>query len=810
MSEPCQTQSSILHRNHSGLTNGRSHPHVLSLLLLSTIGGLLAATYLSPLPLPLLWPTLLALAWGVLRNTRLATIILAAFCALLAITQYQRQISPTLPKHHVARLPQGQPLTVEGRVKAIHGGNPLRIDLDTEQLVNGPTQQALTGRLRMTVGEGQLQLQEGQRIRFRSRLRTPEPFGTPGEFNYARYLAARSIFATTYLDRTEAIVPFASKGGADILARLAALRHFIGRHIDRAVSPDQRALVRALVIGDRQLTKPQRQQLAETGLSHLFAISGLHLGLMALLLYSGGRWLYRRSERLLLLAPPGRLLPVMLLPLLWLYLQLTGNNLSTRRAFLMAVFGALLLLLGRRTKPIQALVTVALIMLCYSPLSFFEPGWQLSMAGVGGILLLLPAWQRRINALPRCWRWPSSLAATTLAATIATTPLVLYHFHLLAPAGLLNNFLAVPLIGLVAVPSGLIGALLTPLWPSGGAALYRLCGHICQLTLQGANHLSQAPLLSAKVYYLSPRILMGIAILSLLLLLPRWTGRWHILRGSLLVAALLLLFLPPSTPKQLTVTALSVGQGEALLLSRPQTGHYLIDGGGIYGSTFDVGARLVAPALARLGVSSLEAVILTHDHPDHRKGLVEILNHFPVDAFWSAQTLAELHPEIREPLQRNGIPHRTFAAGWSKLDQGTAGELAIYVPSQKAPKVNDRSLVLYARRGQEGLLLTGDLEKQGVDDLLAHRPAGPVSLLKLPHHGSRHSEPWRLVKEFQPQKVFISSGRDNRYGLPHKMVTEKLTEDGLRLYNTGDDGSLRFHSDSSGWHLQHWQKGLFR
>ncbi len=779
-------------------------------MLLSTTAGLLAAAYLSPMPLPLLWPALLAIAWGILRNTRLAPIVLAAFCALLALSQYQRQISPSFPENHVARLPERQPLTIEGRVQAIQGSKPLRIDLDTDRLVNGATAQALTGRLRLTIGEGELNLQAGQRIRFRSRLRTPELFDTPGEFNYARYLAARSIFVTAYLDRTESIVVFATENRASIQTRLAALRRTIGKHIDETVAPGQKALVRALVIGDRQLSDTQRQQLAETGLSHLFAISGLHLGLLALFLYRGGRWLYRRSERMLFLAPPGRLLPVMLLPFLWLYLQLSGDALSTRRAFLMASVGALLLLLGRRTKPLHALTAVALIMLCTSPLCFFEPAWQLSMAGIGGILLLLPTWQRHVNTLPRWLRWPSGLAATTLAATIATTPLVLYHFHLLAPAGLLNNLLAVPLIAFGAVPLGLSGALLAPLWPAGGAALYRLCGQICELTLQIASHLSQVPFLSARVYYFSPRILTGITILSFWLLLPRWSGRWRYYRWPLLGTVTLLLFLPPSAPRQLTVTALSVGQGEALLLSRPQTGYYLIDGGGIYGSSFDVGARLVAPALARLGVSSLEAVILTHDHPDHRKGLVEILKHFPVKAFWSAQSFAELHPEIQKPLQNRGIPHRTFTEGWSQLDQDAAGELAVYVPPQQAPRINDRSLVLYARQNQHGLLLTGDLERQGVADLLAHPPAGPVTLLKLPHHGSRHSEPRRLTEEFQPRKVFSSSGRNNRYGFPHKIVIENLSAQNLRVYDTGHDGSLRFYSDNSGWHLQLWKKGLFR
>ena len=781
----------------------------MPLLLLSTICGLLTATYSPPLPLPLLWPTLLTLAWLLLRKSPLSPIIMAACCALLAAGQYHQQLHPGLPAHHVARISRDLPASIEGRILAFHpGDNTLRIDLEADRLLNDAVIRPLTGRLRLTVGEDVPGLRVGQRIRFRSRLRSPVPFGTPGEFDYRRYLAARDIYVTAYLKRADALVPFTAEEENSLLTRLAAIRRTIGHHIDAAVPAEQAPLVRALVIGERKFSVTRRQLLAEAGLSHLFAISGLHLGLAALLLYTLGRWFYRRSETLMLLAPPGRLLPIMLLPLLWGYLQLTGNALSTQRAFFMAACGALLLFCGRRTRPLQALATVALAMLCSNPLIFFEPAWQLSMAGVGGILLALPGWQQHIARLPGLWRWPATLTGTTLAATFATTPLVLSHFHLLAPAGLLNNLLAVPLIGFGAVPLGLSGAIFSPLWPTAAAALFRLCGQVCHLTLQGASYLSDWPPLKARVFYLPPHTLIGVACLALALLIPLPLRRWH--RWPLLIIAGMLILWVPAAPQALTVTALSVGQGEALLLSKPQTGHYLIDGGGLYGSTFDVGSRLVAPALARLGVRSLEAVILTHAHPDHYLGLAEILEQVPVKAFWSALPLDDLPPVLRMPLQRHAIPVRTFPAGWSELEREPDRGLAVYVPSQQAVEINDRSLVLYLRHGRDGVLFTGDLERAGVQDLLAHPPAGAVTLLKLPHHGSRHSEPWRLVHRFQPQQVFASSGRRNSYGLPHQKVTDALAARGLTCYDTGRHSTLRFSSTGSGWQLQQWQRGLFR
>jgi competence protein ComEC len=589
------------------------------------------------------------------------------------------------------------------------------------------------------------------------------------------------------------------------------VRASLGRFIDRRLDPGRAPLVRALVIGDAGGFDPAlRDLLSRSGLSHLFSISGLHFSLLAGLLYAAALCLWRRSETLLLHAPPRRFLPLALLPVLAGYLLLTGAALPTRRAFLLAAAGAGLLLWRRRCRPLALLASVALLMLLAEPLALFDPSFQLSFAGVLGILLLLPRWQQRLTAAPRPLRWTALLALTTVAATVATAPLCLHHFHLLAPAGLLTNLLAVPVVSLVAVPLGLAGALLVPLWPAAAALLLQGCGATTAAVLAAVGRVVAWPPLAGYRFYLPASATVAAALLAAALLLPGGEGRRRWLRPGLAAAGLLLLLLPSVPPPGLSVTAVSVGQGEALLLTRPDGRHYLIDGGGLPGERFDVGQRLLAPALGRLGVRALEAVVLTHDHPDHREGLQHVLEHFPVGAFWSALPPEHLEPALAEILRRRGIPALRFAPGWSPLAAGPDETFALHAPPTAEGSPNDQSLVLYCRFGRDGVLLTGDLERAGVETLLASALPGPVNLLKLPHHGSRHSEPQRLLEQLRPQLALVSAGAGNPMRLPHPAVVADLDRRKIRLLRTDRDGTIRCRSTGDGWRGEVWRRGLFR
>ncbi|MEA3362818.1 MAG: MBL fold metallo-hydrolase, partial [Thermodesulfobacteriota bacterium] len=260
-----------------------------------------------------------------------------------------------------------------------------------------------------------------------------------------------------------------------------------------------------------------------------------------------------------------------------------------------------------------------------------------------------------------------------------------------------------------------------------------------------------------------------------------------------------------------SLTMFSVGQGESMLLRNNNGQTILIDGGGFYSDRFDVGERLLAPAFGELGVTELNAVVLTHDDLDHRKGLIFILDHFPVGEFWIGNTFSELHDSLQEVLLKNDIPVKTVPADWSKISFWTAGSLNIFNGTTPDSSRNDSSLIMYLTcDSHDSLLLTGDLEKQGVLNLLAAGLPGPVSLLKLPHHGSRFSATDRLIDQLNPQSCLVSVGYQNRHHLPAKQVVEYLQRRNIPLYQTDISGTLQAKPSEKGWQIRHWQRGVFR
>lgn len=785
----------------------------LTALLLAYAAGLGCAPYLEFARTLAALPCLAALLWFTFRRRRGASMLLWLFFWALGVVFFHLAITPPQDPAHIRAFLSEQPLTVEGSALAVSSrafGRSL-IDLEVRRAGADGILAPVRGRVRLYLDEEAPGLHPGETIRFRSRLRAPRAFGTPGESDYPRQLARQGIFVIAYVESGREIVSLGADPGQGFFSPIEGWRRKLALGIDSQLPPEAAALVKALIIGEKGgVTPQQRDLLARGGVSHLFSISGLHLGLIALFLYGAALTLYRRSETLLLLAPPRRLLPLLLLPLLLAYLLVTGNALPTRRAFLMALAGGALAVGARRTRPLRLLASVAFLILLFEPLALFEPSFQLSFAGVLGILLLLPRWQPRLATLPGPLRWVALLFLTTLAATLATTPPVLLHFHLFAPAGLLANLFAVPAIGFLAVPLGLAGGLLLPAWSDGGALLLQGCGAVIEAVLMGVQWLVERPLLGGWKIYLSPLQVGGVALLCAIPCLAGGTTRAWLTRGSLLAAAVALLLWAPSAPATLTVTALSVGQGDAFLVTRSGGRNYLVDGGGLHSKTFDVGERLLAPALGSLGIRALDAVILTHDQADHRQGLPHVLEQFPVQAFWCSEDPERLYPALGEALRRRQVPAVRFPPGWSILEETDETTLALFVPAIETSNPNDRSLVLYVRQGADGVLLTGDLETPGVIGLLASPPPGAVNLLKLPHHGSRKSSTDLLLDRFRPQLAFVSVGAGNSFHFPHAEVLAELEQRDIPLYRTDRSGSIRFLSNGEGWRVQQWRKGLFR
>ncbi len=318
------------------------------------------------------------------------------------------------------------------------------------------------------------------------------------------------------------------------------------------------------------------------------------------------------------------------------------------------------------------------------------------------------------------------------------------------------------------------------------------------------------PPLAGGYWYPPPLIMAGTRFLVIALLTALGRPSRRFFAAGMAGTGLVLCLVPAAPPAGLTLTAISVGQGDAFLVTLEDGRHLLVDGGGSRDPAFDVGERLTAPALGALGVRRLAAVVLSHNHPDHSQGLRQVVAAFPVGEFWVGADSDPLPPDLAEVIAARGVPIRRFAPGWHMPWPDRKQVVGLFAPPAAAASVNDRSLVLYAGLGRDGVLLTGDLEAAGIAILLEAELPGPVTLLKLPHHGSWHSAPLRLLDRVEPRQVFVSAGRDNPFRLPDVRTVAAVAEHRLPLWRTDRDGTLRFFTRGHGWQPMHWEKGLFR
>ena len=632
----------------------------------------------------------------------------------------------------------------------------------------------------------------GSWVRVALRLSPVRGRVNPGGRDPARTLGRRGIGAVARevdpLLRAEIAAP-SSPGAFETLARLRR------RGAERlAREGPGGGLLAALGLGEAgALDADARRDLARVGLSHLVAVSGLHLWLVAGPVYLASAALLRRSAWLAARGDTRRGAVAAALAAGGVYAVFTGLAAPVQRALVFLLLLALAQLARRRLVAPVTFAAAALGVAGADPAAPFAAGVQLSFVATAALVWSAPGPARARGGLGAGVRAGLVTALRTSAsATAATAPLVALHFGTVSPLGWLANGIAVPLTSFVFLPLALAAGGFAVACPTTDAgALARGLAGAAQLAEASLGAVAQLAAAAPARSGVAPGAL-GLALsagLALASIRARSTG----LRLGLALLAATAPALGPAPalhPAPPRAVFLDVGQGDAVLVQGREAS-VLVDGGVASAGRFDAGERVVVPALGALGVTRLELVVASHADLDHAGGLPAVLRAVPVRRLWLPPGGRD-DPAFAELVERARARNVVIEERAAEDPAFRAGDLRIETlwPPRGAQERsrNDASLVLRVRAGSRVVLLPGDLEQAG-ERALGTAPLR-ADVLKLGHHGSRTSSSRAFLHAVSPALAIVSAPRHGRFGMPHQEVVERLAAAGIPWRWTGRDGAL--------------------
>ncbi|HET6528416.1 MAG TPA: DNA internalization-related competence protein ComEC/Rec2, partial [Balneolaceae bacterium] len=639
----------------------------------------------------------------------------------------------------------------------------------------------------------------GDRMKFRATVYPLKGQRNPNEFNYKSYLASKGIHAQAGINDILNIEENHS------IWRWTFFRQKVLDVIDHNFSEETAPLAKALLIGYKnELGRETKTAFSRAGLSHIMAVSGLHVGflLAPFWLLIPFFWALKYGRQIGL---------VLLIVLLFFYAGLTGFSASVMRASLAGGF----LMYGRLFHKIRdsknLMAVAALIILLLNPDSLFSVSFQLSFAAEYIILLIAPVIFHRLPNWIQ-FRWygaPVSAVIISFVVQLGLFPMLAWYFGEFSIVGPLANAIVLPFLGLV-VPYALI------LLPVG--MIFPQATHLLNLPVDwffsGLNwfvHFSSSwewSWMQANINGLMFFVIWT-AVIFFIAALPVPKIRWKFLAVLLLVLCLgqsykLIQKLQSPTLK---ITVLDVGQGDAALVKTPLGKHFLVDAGR-WQPGYNSGKYVIIPHLKSLGIKKLDAVFLSHPHADHIGGMIELIQTIPIDTIYSSGMNydSNLFKTYRRAARQNHIPIIDLQAG-DHVSIDPSIRIFVYGPAANASSnINNHSLIFELVYGSTEFLFMGDAEKSQERHLIANYPKlTDTDFLKVGHHGSRTSSNSLFLRQATPEIATVSLAKSNRFRHPNQEAIRRLRATGTNLHFTSLEGALIFESDGETITLKEWR-----
>ncbi|MFK5914584.1 MAG: DNA internalization-related competence protein ComEC/Rec2 [Woeseiaceae bacterium] len=678
---------------------------------------------------------------------------------------------------------QGKDLLIIGVVASIPNQTPRkrRFEFDIETLQVDGVPRTFSSKVRLSWykrGKRNKQissLKAGQRWQFWVRLKQPHGFMNLGGFDYEGWLYSKKIRATGYVR-----INYKKKQFAQLLDKtvtgykIQSVRQDLYDKLKKQNHKnDFSGIITALAIGERSGISPNQWQVFRaTGTSHLVAISGLHIGLLATFIFFITRriWPYLGPLALKLAAPRAAALSAIAIAAL--YAALSGFAVPSQRALIMLCVVMLSLFWRQKIQSSQVLSFALLLVLIIDPIAVISPGFWLSFSAVA-IISFSALGRLSINTIKSSWHSLTEVGRIQWRISLGLIPLLIFLFQQASVVSPLANIFAIPVVSILVVPLVLVASVIMSLLPEVAGVLFSLSEIVLNALWWFLNGLADRNF--SEWFAIKPSLFaLILASMGLLLLIsPKgWPVKFM---GVFMILPLFWPKLDHINEAEAEITLLDVGQGLAVVV-QTQNHTLLFDTGPRFSQSFDTGAAVIVPFLRQKGISELDMLVVSHKDNDHSGGLASIQQSIKIKKLISSYPLEGASACV------NGQTWK-----WDKV------VFRILNPKQglKVKKRNNRSCVLKVSVADESVLLSADIEKKTEKHLVLEQPGMLKSTyLIAPHHGSKTSSSAVFLEAVQPAMIMIPVGYRNRYKMPHKSVIKRYQTNAIKYYQTYKTGAM--------------------
>ncbi len=661
--------------------------------------------------------------------------------------------------------------------------------------------------LQLNVKKEKETLNYGDKIIVKGNFEEANTARNEGGFDYKQYLKSKNIYGIVTVDKKD--IETINKNNVGVIDLLAnKVRNSMKRKIEQNLPNETNELLSGMLIGEKSnLQKEIQEDFRDSSLSHVLAISGMHVSYVIL----GITFVINKLKF------SKKMSKIVIILILLFFIILTGKTASVTRACFMSSYIILASLLHKKAHVLGSISISLLIILIINPYFILDIGLQLSYGGTIGIVLIYPILKKykkkkedktgRIKKV--LYKIKDKIIDTiliTISANLVIFPIVLFHYNIMSFTFIISNLLISPIIGIIII-LGFLSVFASYIVSPISKIMFFFLQIFLSVLAQIAHFCAELPL--SKVYFPTPKIY--IIIIYYIFLIYFILVKNKIITGKKIdkkvfiiftIIVIILNLILNFIPKTFTISFIDVGQGDSMLISTPKGKNILVDGGGSRDeTTFNIGKQTLIPYLLNKGITKLDYIIISHFDSDHATGVAQILGKIDVSSIILTRQLEEndIYRHILSIAKEKKIKLIYVKEG-DVLKIGGI-KISIIHPENKLMinnPMNNNSIVCKVEYNSFSMLLTGDIEMEAEELILRKNINLKADVLKVAHHGSKTSTTGEFLKAINPKVALIGVGKNNNFGHPSNEVIQRLKENGTRIYRTDENGEISITVNKKG------------